>query len=91
MTKRKSPVKLPPREIVRGKQYRGVPGKVVDWVDHEFEEGILYIRVRFVDKTELCWRIGASTMIAEADLSDWKTGNFRQLKVFAQAELDTEK
>jgi hypothetical protein len=30
-------------------------------------------------------------MIEEADLGDWKTGNFRQLKVFTQAELDTEK
>jgi hypothetical protein len=91
MTKRKSPVKLPPREIVRGKQYPGVAGKVVDWVDHVFEEEMLYVHVRFTDKTELCWRIGASTMIEEADLSDWKTGNFKRLKVFAQAELDAER
>jgi hypothetical protein len=34
MTKRKSPVKLPPRDIKNGKQYPGVRGKVVDWVDH---------------------------------------------------------
>jgi hypothetical protein len=86
MTKRKSPVKLPLRKIELGKQYSGVHGKVVDWVDHEFEEGVLYLRVRFVDKTELCWRIGTSTMIEEADLSDWKTGNFKQLKIFAQSE-----
>jgi hypothetical protein len=90
MTKRKSRVKLPPREIVRGKQYLGVCGKVVDWVDHTFEEEVLYVHVRFKDKTELCWRIGTSIVIEEADLSDWKTGNFRRLKVFAQDESDRE-
>jgi hypothetical protein len=88
MTKRKSPVKLPRGEIMHGKQYPGVRGKVVDWVDHEFEEGILYVRVRFADKTELCWRIGTSIMIEEADLSEWKTGNFKQLKLFVQNERD---
>jgi hypothetical protein len=86
MTKRKSDVKLSPREIMLGKQYHGIHGKVVDWTDHAFEEGILYIRVRFTDRTELCWRIVTSTVIEEADLSDWKTGNFRQLKVFTQNE-----
>jgi hypothetical protein len=90
MTKRKPPVKLSPREIIPGKQYPGIHGKVVDWTDHAFEEGILYIRVRFTDKTELSWRIVTSTVIEEADLSDWKTGNFRQLKVFVQNESNGE-
>jgi len=63
MTKRKSHVKLPPREIVHGKQYPRVHSKLVDWVDHEFEE---------------------------VDLSDWKTDNFRQLRIFAQSEGDRE-
>ena len=88
MTKRKSRVKLPPREIMRGKQYPGVRGKVVDWVDHAFEDDVLYLHVRFKDKTELCWRIGTSLVIEEADLSDWKTGNFKQLAIFAERELD---
>jgi hypothetical protein len=86
MTKCKPPEKLSPRGIIQGKRYPGIHGKVVDWADHAFEEGILYIRVRFTDNTELCWRIGSSTLIEEADLSDWKTGNFRQLKVFVQNE-----
>jgi hypothetical protein len=42
---------------VPGRRYPGLRGKVVDWVEHKFEEGLLYIHVRFVDKTELCWRI----------------------------------
>ncbi len=60
----------------------------VDWVDHAFEDGVLYLHVRFTDKTELCWRIGTSLAIDEADLSDWKTGNFKQLAIFAERELD---
>jgi len=58
--------------------------KVVHWADHAFEEGILYVRVRFTDNTELCWRITSSTLLEEADLSDWKTGNFRQICVFVE-------
>jgi hypothetical protein len=45
-------------------------GKVVDFADHAFEEGLLYIRVRFADKTELCWRVSSSTLIEEAGLSE---------------------
>jgi hypothetical protein len=90
MTKRKTGVKLSPQEVMRGRQYPGVSGKIVDWADHKFEEGILYIRVRFIGKTELCWRITTSILLEEADLSDWKGGNFRQLRVFAQDERDSE-
>jgi hypothetical protein len=90
MTKRKSRVKLPHREIIRGRQYPSVRGKIVDWVDHVFEEEVLYLHVRFTDKTELCWRIGTSIVIEEADLSDWKTSNFKQLKLFVRNESDGE-
>jgi hypothetical protein len=43
MTKRKMPIpKLSAREVMQGKQYSGIKGKVVHWADHAFEEGILY-------------------------------------------------
>jgi hypothetical protein len=76
---------------MQSKQYPGVHGKVVDWVDHAFEEDVLYLQVRFTDKTELCWRIGTSIVIEEADLSDWKTGNFEPLAVFVENEVNTQK
>ena len=50
-------------------------GKVVDWVEHKFEEGILFIDVQFVDKTALPWSIGATIVIKEAHVADWKTGD----------------
>lgn len=91
MTNRKEPTaKLSPPEVLQGKGYPGIKGKVVDWADHAVEEGILYIRVRFTDKTELCWRITSSTLLEEADLSDWKTGAFRQICVFVEAERGNE-
>jgi len=77
-----------PRQFVPGRKYRGVQGKVVEWVEHKFEEGLLYIHVRFVDKTELCWRIASRMTIEEGDLSDWKSGDFKQLRVFVKNERD---
>jgi len=79
---------LAPRQFVSGRQYRGLRGKVVDWVEHKFEEGLLYIHVRFADKTELCWRIATRMTIEEGDLSDWKCGGFEQLRVFVRNEQD---
>jgi hypothetical protein len=69
-------------------KYCGLRGKVVEKIEHEFEDGILYLHVRFSDKTELCWRIAARMTIDQADLSDWKTGNFGHLKVFVRNERD---
>ena len=70
-----------------GKQYPGVHGKIVDWAEHVFEEGMMYVRVRFTDKTELCWTLQTAHVIREADLSDWKTGDFKQLKLYAVNEI----
>jgi hypothetical protein len=69
-----------------GKHYRGVRGKVVAWAEHIFEEGMLYVRVRFTDQTELCWVLQTAHVILEADLTDWKTGDAKQLAVFVQNE-----
>jgi hypothetical protein len=65
-----------------------VQGKVVHWVEHSFEEGLLYIHVRFTDKTELSWRITTRMAIEESDLADWTSGDFKQLRVFVRNERD---
>jgi len=79
---------LAPPKLVPGHQYRGLRGKVIEWVEHEFEEGRLYIHIRFSDKTELCWRVTTRMAIEEGDLADWKSGDFKQLKVFVRNERD---
>jgi hypothetical protein len=71
-----------------GKQYPGVRGKVVDFAEHSFAEGRLYIRVRFQDKTELCWQVDCALTLRAADLSDWKTGDWKQIKTFVKNERD---
>lgn len=59
----------------RGRAFPGLKGKVVHYVDTAFEEDNVYIHVRFVDSTELCFRLSSRLVIDEANLSDWKTGD----------------
>lgn len=86
--RKQKPNYLYSRTFVPGHQYRGLQGKVVDWVEHKFEEGLLYLHVRFTDKTELCWRISTRMAIEEADLSSWKSGDFEQLCGSISSERD---
>lgn len=91
MTPRKSLANQTAEKVLPGNQYRGVHGKVVDWAEHTFEEGgLLFIRARFIDKTELCWRVNTGIVIEEADLSDWKTGSFKKIKLFVKGESNWE-
>jgi hypothetical protein len=69
-----------------GKKYPGVRGKVVDFVDHKFAEGRLYIHVRFHDNTEICWQVDCALTLREVDLSDWRDGNFKKIKTFTRNE-----
>jgi hypothetical protein len=86
--KKKKPTISAPRQFVPGRQYSGLQGRVVERVEHRFEEGLLYIHLRFADKTELCWRIATRITIEEGDLSDWKSGDFEQLRVFVRNQRD---
>ncbi len=62
---------------------------VRSWIGpNTFWEGMLYVRVRFTDKTELYWVLQTAHVILEAELSDWKTGNFKQLKLFVENESE---
>jgi hypothetical protein len=56
--------------------------------EHSFEEGLLYIHVRFTDETELSWRIATRMTIEESDLADWTSGDFKELRVFVRNERD---
>ncbi len=85
-SKRKAAFKL----LRQGKQYPGLHGKVVDFVDHGWGEGMLYVHVRFMDKTEVCWRLAAHLTIKEADLSNWKRGEFDHIRTFVSNETHSE-
>jgi hypothetical protein len=70
------------KKIVRGRQYPGIRGKVVDWVEHKFDEGTLYIHVRFRDRTELTYTLGCRLVIEEAVLGDLAMGNYRTIREY---------
>ena len=62
------------RDLPRpGKQHPGIRGKIVDWAEYVFEERMMYVRVRFTDKTELCWTLQTAHVLRESNLSDWTT------------------
>jgi hypothetical protein len=86
--RKQKPASPDSRSAPPGRRHPGLHGKVVDSVEHKFEEGLLYLHVRFTDKTELCWRISTRMTIEEADLSNWKSGDFEQLCVFVIDERD---
>ena len=88
MTKRKGVAHDLAGRLDPTRAYRGIRGKIVDQVQHGFEEGVLFLQVRFTDKTELCWQITTRMTIEKAELADWKTGDFKQLKVFVRNESD---
>jgi len=67
---------------MRDGQYPGLRGRLVDWVEHEFSEGSLYIHVRFQDRTELTYTISSRLFIEEAVLGDISTGNYRVVREF---------
>ena len=69
----------------RGDAFPGVRGKVVKFVDVGEEEGRLYIHIRFTDDTELCFDLSCRIVIDEADLSDWKTGNRIEKRVYMRS------
>ena len=69
----------------RGREFPGLKGKVVHYVDTAFEEDNLYIHIRFVDRTELCFRLSSRLVIHEADLSDWKTGDAVTKRTYVQS------
>lgn len=85
MTRRKASGKQTVGRAAPGKQYPGLHGKVVDYVDTAEEEGRLYIHIRFTDETELCFDLSCRIVIDEADLSDWKTGNRIEKRVYMRS------
>jgi len=79
------------KRVVRidsGREFPGLRGKVVKRVEiGEGEDHDLYIHVRFRDETELCFWLTSRIVIEEADLGDWKSGDFVQKRAFIQSPM----
>ena len=68
------------------RRYREVHGKIVDWVSHSFEDGSLYVSIRFKDKTEFSLQFSAKILTDSIDLSDMSTGNFKMIREYYRME-----
>lgn len=80
--------KKPVMRIDRGGEFPGLAGKVVKRVEiGKGEDHDLYIHVRFRDETDLCFWLTSRIVIEEADLGDWKSGDFIQKRAFIQSPM----
>jgi hypothetical protein len=61
---------------MRRRKYPELRGKVVDYISHSIDDGILCMNICFKDKTLFSFRFACDMFIVGADLSDWKTGNY---------------
>jgi hypothetical protein len=64
------------------KRYREIHGKVIDWVSHNFEQGSLYVNIRFKDKTDFSLRFSPQILTDGIDLSDISTGDLKMIREY---------
>ncbi len=63
-------------------RYREIHGKIVDWVSYSFEDGSLYVSLRFMDKTDFSLQFSPKILTDSIDLSDMSTGNFKMIREY---------
>lgn len=57
------------------KRYPEVRGKAVDWIDHHVEEGLLYVGIRFKDKTYFSLTFSPQIVTEGVEFSDMSSGD----------------
>jgi hypothetical protein len=82
MAKRKALATQRARLRSVGRRYRGVQGKVVDYISHSIDDGTLCVNVCFKDKTLFSLRFACEMFIVSADISDWKTGDYKMIREY---------
>jgi len=64
------------------RKYPEVRGKVVDFITNSIEDGMLYLTVRFTDKTDFSLRYACDMFVVGADFCDFKTGNLEMIREY---------
>lgn len=64
------------------KRYKEVRGKRVDWIEHTYEEGSLYVGVRFRDGTYFSLDFSPQIVTEGVEFSDMSSGDEKPLKVY---------
>jgi hypothetical protein len=70
------------REAQLRRKYREVHGKVVDFITHTIDHGMLYFTVHFMDQTSFCVRYGCDMFAVGVELSDWQSGDFHIIREY---------
>jgi hypothetical protein len=64
------------------RRYKEIRGKKVDWVSHNFEEGFLYVGIRFTDGTYFSLQFSPSIVTDGIEFSDMSSGDDKILKTY---------
>src|SRR5260370_9064838 len=64
------------------KRYKEIRGKKVDWIEHTYEEGSLYVGVRFMDGTYFSLDFSPQIVTNEILLSDMSTGDEEIIRTY---------
>ncbi|PYX69047.1 MAG: hypothetical protein DMG78_23180 [Acidobacteria bacterium] len=64
------------------KRYKEIRGKKVDWIEHTYEEGSLYVGVRFMDGTYFSLDFSPQIVTDGIEFSDMSTGDEEILKTY---------
>lgn len=63
-------------------KYPEIRGKVVDFVQQSVSDGIVYVGIRFTDKTVFSLRYGCDMLIVGADYMDAKTVDYEIIREY---------
>jgi hypothetical protein len=65
--------------------YKGVAGKVVERAESFLDDGKVFLRVQFADRTELVLVVAAQApTITNAELLRWKAGNMSVVRSYTK-------
>jgi hypothetical protein len=64
------------------KRYNEIRGKKVDWIEHTYEEGSLYVGVRFMDGTYFSLDFSPQIVTNEILFSDMSTGDEEIIRTY---------
>jgi len=56
-------------------RYKEIRGKKVDWIDHHYCEGFLYVGIRFTDGTYFSLEFSPSIVTERIEFSDMSSGD----------------
>lgn len=80
--------KLKKRHKRLRKWYKEIRGKKVDWVSHTYEEGLLYIGIRFTDGTYFSLQFSPNIVTEGIEFSDISSGDDEIIKVYYRKRDD---